>query len=109
MDVVAEATGYPSEFLELNADMEGELGIDSIKQAEIMAELRARYGLPVDDSFQLREYPTQDMLLDIFPHLVDEFTHVVESKLEDSESEQLSSVDSVVDSTKVEEKIISNF
>ncbi|MDP6857107.1 MAG: SDR family NAD(P)-dependent oxidoreductase [Candidatus Thalassarchaeaceae archaeon] len=58
LDVVAEATGYPAEFLELDADMEGELGIDSIKQAEIMAELREKYGIPVDDSFQLREYPT---------------------------------------------------
>ncbi|DAC24029.1 MAG TPA: acyltransferase domain-containing protein, partial [Candidatus Poseidoniales archaeon] len=58
LSVVAEATGYPSEFLELDADMEGELGIDSIKQAEIMAELREMFSLPVDDSFQLREHPT---------------------------------------------------
>ena len=58
LSVVAEATGYPSEFLELDADMEGELGIDSIKQAEIMAELRGMFSIPVDDSFQLREHPT---------------------------------------------------
>ncbi|HII49367.1 MAG TPA: SDR family NAD(P)-dependent oxidoreductase [Candidatus Thalassarchaeaceae archaeon] len=58
LSVVSEATGYPSEFLELDADMEGELGIDSIKQAEIMADLRSKFGLSVDDSFQLRDYPT---------------------------------------------------
>ena len=105
LDVVAEATGYPSEFLELDADMEGELGIDSIKQAEIMAELRARYGLPVDESFQLREYPTLGHVIGYISSFGNESTHVIESKLEDSESEQLSSVDSVVESTKVEEKI----
>ena len=64
LSVVAEATGYPSEFLELDADMEGELGIDSIKQAEIMAELRGMFSLPVDDSFQLREHPTLGHVID---------------------------------------------
>ena len=34
--------------------MEGELGIDSIKQAEIMADLRSKFGLAVDEPFQLR-------------------------------------------------------
>ena len=58
MQVVSSATGYPSEFLELDADMEGELGIDSIKQAEIMSELRDCFSLPVDEEFQLREHPT---------------------------------------------------
>ena len=58
IEVVAAATGYPAEFLELDADMEGELGIDSIKQAEIMGELRERFGLPVDEAFQMREHPT---------------------------------------------------
>ena len=31
--------------------MEGELGIDSIKQAEIMAEIRDRFSLPIDEDF----------------------------------------------------------
>jgi acyl transferase domain-containing protein/acyl carrier protein len=58
IEAVAAATGYPEEFLELDADMEGELGIDSIKQAEIMGELRERFGLPIDEDFQMRDYPT---------------------------------------------------
>ena len=56
--IVSESTGYPEEFIELDADMEGELGIDSIKQAEIMAEIRDRFSLPIDEDFQLREHPT---------------------------------------------------
>ena len=55
---VAEQTGYPVDFIELDQDLEGELGIDTVKQAEIMAELRTIFSLPVDESFQLREHPT---------------------------------------------------
>ena len=58
LEIVAEFTGYPQEFIEMDADMEGELGIDSIKQAEIMAEIRSTFALPVDEEFQLRDHPT---------------------------------------------------
>ena len=58
LEIVSESTGYPEEFIEFDADMEGELGIDSIKQAEIMSEIRDRYSLPLDESFQLRDHPT---------------------------------------------------
>ena len=56
--IVVRHTGYPEDFLELDQDLEGELGIDTVKQAEIMADCRETFGLPVDDSFQLRDYPT---------------------------------------------------
>ncbi len=36
MEVVADKTGYPSEMLELEMDMEADLGIDSIKRVEIV-------------------------------------------------------------------------
>ena len=58
LEIVAEFTGYPQEFIEMDADMEGELGIDSIKQAEIMAEIRSTFALPLDEEFQLRDHPT---------------------------------------------------
>jgi acyl transferase domain-containing protein/NAD(P)H-dependent flavin oxidoreductase YrpB (nitropropane dioxygenase family)/NADP-dependent 3-hydroxy acid dehydrogenase YdfG len=35
LDVVCERTGYPAEMIGLDADMEGDLGIDSIKRVEI--------------------------------------------------------------------------
>ena len=34
--IISEKTGYPEEMLELNMDMEADLGIDSIKRVEIM-------------------------------------------------------------------------
>ena len=35
LDVVSERTGYPTDMLSLDADLEGDLGIDSIKRVEI--------------------------------------------------------------------------
>ena len=48
VEVVVKHTGYPADFIELDQDLEGELGIDTVKQAEIMAELRDFYGLLVE-------------------------------------------------------------
>ena len=35
LDVVSERTGYPTDMLSLDADLEGDLGIDSIKRVEV--------------------------------------------------------------------------
>ena len=40
LDVVSEKTGYPAEMLELDMDMEADLGIDSIKRVEILGALQ---------------------------------------------------------------------
>ncbi len=38
--IVAERTGYPTEMLDLDLDLEADLGIDSIKRVEIVGSLR---------------------------------------------------------------------
>ena len=63
IDVVVKHTGYPADFVELDQDLEGELGIDTVKQAEIMAEIRSRFGLPVDEDFVLADYPTLNHMI----------------------------------------------
>ena len=40
--VVSEKTGYPPEMLSMDMDMEGDLGIDSIKRVEIMSAMQER-------------------------------------------------------------------
>ncbi|WP_372405427.1 SDR family oxidoreductase [Streptomyces luteireticuli] len=42
--VVAERTGYPADMLDLDMELEAELGIDSIKRVEILSVLRQRAG-----------------------------------------------------------------
>ena len=56
--LVAEQTGYPSELLDLDLDLEADLGIDTVKQAELFAQVRETYGIERDDSLKLRDYPT---------------------------------------------------
>ncbi|MGB0515972.1 MAG: beta-ketoacyl synthase N-terminal-like domain-containing protein [Poseidonia sp.] len=63
IEVVVHHTGYPADFVELDQDLEGELGIDTVKQAEIMADIREKFGLPVDEDFVLADYPTLNHMI----------------------------------------------
>jgi len=56
--IVSEQTGYPPDMLDLDLDLEADLGIDTVKQAEMFAAIREAYSIPRDDNLQLREYPT---------------------------------------------------
>lgn len=46
--IFADATRYPLEILEPTAHLEDELGIDSVKRAEILIALQKKFGLPPD-------------------------------------------------------------
>ncbi len=56
--VVADKTGYPADLLDLDLDLEADLGIDTVKQAEVFAQIRERFGIERDDKLKLRDYPT---------------------------------------------------
>ena len=56
--VVAEVTRYPVELLAPNADLEEDLGIDSVKLGEILAVLREHFGLESRLSDDIREIRT---------------------------------------------------
>ncbi len=58
LEIVAEQTGYPPDMLELDLDLEADLGIDTVKQAEMFAAIRAAYGIERDENIALRDYPT---------------------------------------------------
>ena len=50
--IVAQLTGYPPELLDLDLDLEADLGVDTVKQAEVFAAVRERFGVERDDSPQ---------------------------------------------------------
>jgi NAD(P)-dependent dehydrogenase (short-subunit alcohol dehydrogenase family)/acyl carrier protein len=58
--IFAEVTRYPVDILETDADLEEELGIDSVKLGEIVAALRKRYALPPPEELQQR-FPPERM------------------------------------------------
>jgi acyl carrier protein/NAD(P)-dependent dehydrogenase (short-subunit alcohol dehydrogenase family) len=56
--LVVEKTGYPTDMLDLDLDLEADLGVDTVKQAEMFAAIRAAYDIPRDENRKLRDYPT---------------------------------------------------
>jgi acyl carrier protein len=43
LKIVSEKTGYPVDMLDVNMDLEADMGIDSIKQVEIIGAMRDVY------------------------------------------------------------------
>ncbi len=58
LEIVAEQTGYPSDMLDPDLDLEADLGIDTVKQAEMFAAVRESYGIERDADLQLRDFNT---------------------------------------------------
>ncbi|HUJ48091.1 MAG TPA: acyltransferase domain-containing protein, partial [Rhizomicrobium sp.] len=56
--LVVEKTGYPEDMLDLDLDLEADLGVDTVKQAEMFAAIREIYDIPRDENRKLRDYPT---------------------------------------------------
>jgi len=56
--IVAEKTGYPSDMLDLDLDLEADLGVDTVKQAETFAAVRTEWDIPLKENLKLRDYPT---------------------------------------------------
>ncbi|MBZ5619220.1 MAG: SDR family oxidoreductase [Acidobacteriia bacterium] len=58
LDLVVEKTGYPKDMLDLDLDLEADLGVDTVKQAEMFAAIRQIYNIPRDQDLKLRDFPT---------------------------------------------------
>ncbi len=58
IDFVVEQTGYPAEIIELDWDIEADLGIDSIKKAQLFGELREFFDLESLTEFSLDSFRT---------------------------------------------------
>ena len=61
INFVVEQTGYPPEVVELDADLEADLGIDSIKKAQLFGELQEYFdvgSLSTSSDLSLDDFPT---------------------------------------------------
>jgi hypothetical protein len=56
--IVAEKTGYPPDMLDMDLDLEADLGVDTVKQAETFAAVRAAYDIPREEKLRLRDFST---------------------------------------------------
>jgi acyl carrier protein len=76
LKIVGEKTGYPPEMLELDMDLEADLGIDSIKRVEILGALEDEFpSLPAADTEVLAQTRT---LLEIVEYMNKEGGQVLE-------------------------------
>ena len=57
INFVVEQTGYPPEVVELDADLEADLGIDSIKKAQLFGELAEYFDVQADRRPVARRLP----------------------------------------------------
>ncbi len=58
LQAVSEKTGYPVEMLDLDLDLEADLGIDTVKQAELFATIRTHFNIPRREDLRLADYNT---------------------------------------------------
>jgi len=56
--IVSKMTGYPSDLLDPDLDLEADLGVDTVKQAEVFAAVRGHYNIERDPNLRLRDFPT---------------------------------------------------
>ncbi|MDC7221805.1 MAG: SDR family NAD(P)-dependent oxidoreductase [Spirochaetales bacterium] len=65
LTMVSDVSGYPVEMLEPSMEFEADLGIDTVKQATILAMMAERWQVQADESFKVSEYPTPNHLLNL--------------------------------------------
>ncbi|MCL4254691.1 MAG: polyketide synthase, partial [Anaerolineae bacterium] len=71
LEIVSEKTGYPTEMLELDMDIEADLGIDSIKRVEILGAMRDQYPqLPQLKAEELGELRTLQQIVEFMGNRV---------------------------------------
>ncbi len=65
LEIVSDKTGYPAEMIEMEMDLEADLGIDSIKRVEILGGMQDRFpNLPQVDQDTLSELRTLTQIID---------------------------------------------
>ena len=66
IDFIVDQTGYSPEIIDLEADLEAELGVDSIKKAQLLGELASHFELQNVDLRKLRlaDFPTLGSIRD---------------------------------------------
>ncbi len=61
--LLSEKTGYPSDMLDTGLDLEADLGIDTVKQAEFISDIRETFNIPRIDGLKIAEFPTIEHII----------------------------------------------
>ena len=63
LDLLAAKTGYPADMLDTGLDLEADLGIDTVKQAEFISEVRERFDIPRIEGLKIADFPTIEHII----------------------------------------------
>lgn len=66
LEILSEVTGYATAMLDLDMELEADLGVDTVKQATVLARLAERFGLAEAAEVRLSEYPTVRRIVEFF-------------------------------------------
>jgi len=92
LSIVSEKTGYQAEMLELNMDMEADLGIDSIKRVEILNGIQEKLpDLPTVNPEELSELRTLGQIVD---HMISQDSEATEPGQNENQPTQATSTES---------------
>jgi acyl transferase domain-containing protein len=81
VEMYATALEYPSEVFTEEVELEAELGIDSVKQTELLARVSERYNLPPRPAdFKMSEYYTMGRIVDFVYQLHGETPSLVAAR-----------------------------
>ncbi|KKN42669.1 hypothetical protein LCGC14_0710920 [marine sediment metagenome] len=69
--IISLKTGYEHEDIEDIYDLEEDLGIDTVKQAEIFGEIREKWDIKADDSINFADYRTINEIVSLVEKLID--------------------------------------
>lgn len=64
LNVIEENTGYPKDMLEDELDFEADLGIDSVKQGEILSRVQAEYKYEVSEDESIKDLSCISKIVD---------------------------------------------
>ncbi|MCF8044651.1 MAG: acyltransferase domain-containing protein, partial [Desulfarculaceae bacterium] len=62
--IIVDQTGYTTDMLEAELDLEADLGIDTVKQVEIFGNVATKFGFEVPEDLKLRDLNTISKLAD---------------------------------------------
>ncbi len=73
LELVSDRTGYPTDILDMDMDVEADLGIDSIKRVEILGAFASEYGISQDERMEsIGELKTLRQMLDFLAEICGE-------------------------------------
>ena len=113
VDFIVDQTGYSPDVVDMDADLEGELGLDSIKKAQLLGELVSHYDLSSVDLRRIRlaSFPTlatiRDFVLEHVPGsaIAFETDLMLDSEQVSSELESLPAKTNIFDDTVKKKRV----